>query len=138
MPRFTWRLTFAYKDDAIRLVSVEHVQMIAPAPATPPPTSGQSGHWVEVRSGRGDLLYHRALHDLVPQDHEVFTNEPGRTVHRVPLEKIEGEFQVLVPDWPGADRLSIHGPRPSQKRGTPSQVLAEATFEDLARLKSSR
>lgn len=138
MPRFSWRLTYAYKGDEIRLVQAEHLPMIAPASVGAAPREGQSGHWLEVRGGAGELLYHRALHELVPHDREVFTNEPGRSMHRVPIEAGEGEFDVLVPDMPGAEGMSLHGHSPSTQRAGAARVLARASFKELARAPRAR
>jgi putative transposase len=138
MPRFTWRLTFAYKQDDIRLVRAEHVQMIAPASVGPAPVDGQSGQWLEVRGGGGELLYHRVLPELVQHDREVFTNEPGRSMHRVPINVVEGEFEVLVPDMPGAEHLTVHGHASDTKRIGAARVLARESFKDLPRVSHTR
>lgn len=138
MPRFTWRLTYAYKQDDIKLVRAERVQMIAPPPVGPAPPWGQSGHWLEVRGKDDELLYHRVLPDLIPQDREVFTSEPGRSVYRVPVKVAEGEFQVLVPDIQGAEHLTVHGHVPSRKRTEAAQILTRTTFKELVHVPRAR
>ncbi len=138
MPRYTWRLTYAYKDDEVRPIRAEHVQMIAPPPVGPAPREGQSGNWLEVRGERDELLYHRILPTLIRQDREVFTNEPGHSIHRVPLKVIEGEFQVLVPDIAGAAHLLLRGHGPGRKEQEAAQVLARNAFKELANLPRTR
>lgn len=132
MPRFTWRLTYAYKGDDIHLVQAEHLQMIAPASVGAAPKAGQSGHWLEVHGAGGELLYHRALPELMPHDREVFTDEPGRSMYRVPIDVGEGEFDILVPDVPGADYFSLHGHTASAKRHGAATVLARSSFKEMA------
>lgn len=138
MPRYTWRLTYAYKDEEIKLIRAEHVQMIALPPVGPVPREGQSGHWLEVRGAHDELLYHRILPELIPQDREVFTNDPERSVHRVPLKAPEGEFQILAPDIDGASHLVVHGHGPGTKATEPAQILAKTQFKDLANLPRTR
>lgn len=134
MPRFSWRLTYAYDRNGIRLVRAERIQMIAPPPVGPAPMPGHSGHWIEVRDQEGALIYHRVLGDLIARDREAFTDEPGRTMHRVQRKAVAGEFQVLIPDIPGADHLVIYGHPPDDKRAGPAEVLARGTFKEFQRL----
>lgn len=65
--------------------------------------------WVEVRTGTGQVLYRRTLHDPVPQHTEVF--EPEGRIRRVPYAPESGVFSVVVPVDARADRaLVVAGP----------------------------
>lgn len=138
MPRYTWRLTYAYQQDDIRLLSAKRVQMVAPGSVGPPPAQGQTGNWLEVRGANGGLLHHRVLPELVQHDREVFTNEPGRSMHRVPVKRVEGEFEVLVPDMPGGEYVIVHGHPPGTGRADAARVLARTSFKELIREPTSR
>jgi|SRR5579859_4480307 len=136
----TLRLTFAYKDGIARLIRSERVEMKVPAAVTPPPQTGQSGFWFEVRDAAGNLLYHRPLHNPMRADVEVFSKESERTMARVPADHPEGEFTLLVPDLPDADTFVFHG-APQQiganreslvaMRSAPSQPLIRYSFAEL-------
>jgi hypothetical protein len=128
------RLTFAYSDGDIRLAGTERVAMIAPAETTARPAGDQAGYWVEVRDSRGDLLYHRPLHDPTRESIEVFGEEPDEPIYRVDNPKHKGEFDVLVPDLPHAAEFSLHGPEPKTKdRYGPSKELLKHDFATLRR-----
>ena len=133
MPRFTWRLTYAYQEDNIRLLSALRVQMVAPGSTGAAPTQGQTGNWLEVRGAQDELLHHRALPELIQHDREVFTNEPGRSMHRVPVKRVQGEFEVLVPEMPGGESITVHGHPPGTRRTDAAKVLARTSFKELMR-----
>lgn len=128
------RLTFAYRGSDVRLVHAERVAMITPAPPAEAPGRGQAGYWVEVLDDHGNLLYHRPLHDPTRESIEVFGDEPGEPIYRVDNPDREGEFDVLVPDYPNAAEFALHGPAPSTRRPYgPSSELLRSDFEELRR-----
>lgn len=129
----TLRVTFAYDEDKLHIVSVKRVAMRAPAPATPAPQEGQSGYWLEVRDANGALLYHRALHDPIRQDIEAFGDKPGDPIRRVPAHHPKGEFEVLIPDLPQAADFVLHGP-PAGQPTARSTVLARHGTAELHRM----
>ena len=106
----TLRVTFAYDGPKLEITRVERVAMRAPAVATPPPQEGQAGYWLEVRDGNGALIYHRPLHDPLRRDIESFGDPSGTPMRRHPATTTKGEFEVLVPDLPGAQTFRLHGP----------------------------
>jgi len=131
------RLTFRYADDRVELDRVERVAMIAPASASP---SGdpETGYWIDVRDGEGELLYHRPLHDPMRKDLEVFGDKPGDPIYRVENSRREGEFDVLVPDVPDAAEFSLHGPAPkARKPHGPSTTLLTHAFDELRRTEAT-
>ena len=68
------------------------------------------------------------------EDVEVFGDEPGDPIYQVKNVKQTGEFDVLVPDLPGAETFSLHGPRPKARKphGSSKQLLAH-DFVELRR-----
>ena len=130
----TLRLTFVYDGKQVRLVGSQRVAMIAPPPVTPPPKKGQSGSWFEVRDAKGAVLYHRAIHDPIRTDVEVFSDDPEQTITRVPVPKPQGQFTLLVPDLPNAHSFHLFGTAPAAKdRAAPSLELIHHTFAELRR-----
>ncbi|WP_406224111.1 hypothetical protein [Streptomyces canus] len=103
------RLIFEYEGTDIRLVSRQQVEM------TPPPSDrladqrSAQGTWVEVRDAGRNALYRRVLHDPVRHDAEVFSEDPERSITRVPVETPRGTFAVLVPDIEAADHVALVG-----------------------------
>jgi hypothetical protein len=132
------RLTFAYDERDVRLVRVERIAMRSIAPATPPPQEGDVGHWVELRDANGELLYHRPLHDPMRESIEVVGDTPDDPLYRVPNPVRTGEFQVRVPDLPGAHELLLYGmPRKGKKRDEAKSLIREE-FAQLRRRDISR
>jgi hypothetical protein len=138
----TLRITFSYDGPNLEIVRVQRVAMRAPAPATPPPQDNQVGHWLEVRDSSGALLYHHSIHDPMRQDVESFGDTPGDPMRRHPRTSTKGEFEVLVPDIPGAQTFRLNGPpatgtHPSQRAqalAARSGPLSEHRFDELRRL----
>lgn len=131
----SFRLTFTYIADDIRLMGAARIAMISPAAVGPPPASDQTGYWVGVSDAEGRLLYHRVLHDPTRADVEVFGDEPGEPIYRIENRERSGEFEVIVPDLPRAARLSLHGPPPkARKPHGPSKELLAHDFDELRRM----
>jgi hypothetical protein len=129
----TLRITFAYDGPKLEIARVQRVAMRAPAATTT--QENQAGYWLEVRDGNGALLYQRPIHDPMRRDIESFGDAPGDPMRRHPATATKGEFEVLVPDLPGAQAFRLHGP-PAEARGAfpPSALLSEHSFDDLHRL----
>lgn len=126
------RVTFAYRDRDIRLVAGKRVAMIAPPPVTAPPTSGQSGYWIELRSAAGKLLYHRALSSPLRRDVEVFSDDARQSIARIPVSAHEGRFEVLVPDLPDARTCHFFGtPAGAASEAAASVELFRADVDEL-------
>lgn len=132
------RLTFAYSGSDIRLARVQRLFMRALAPSSPPPEGERSGHWIEVRGEADEVLYHRPLHDPLQEDAEVFGDEPGEPLYRVPSEQQEGEFEVIVPDVPGAATVAlfgtVRGAKARRRRPKPSTEMLRHSFDELRRI----
>ena len=129
----TLRITFAYDGPKLEITRVLRVAMRAPATTTTPTPDNQAGYWLEVRDGSGALLYQRPIHDPVRRDIESFGAAPGDPMRRHPATVTKGEFEVLVPDLPGAQTFRLHGPPAAARAAAPSVVLSEHSFDDLRR-----
>ncbi len=126
------RVTFAYRGHDIAVASTRKVRMIVPRPASPPPEKGQSGYWLEVRAADGKLLFHRVLHSPIRADVEIFSQEEGQSITRVPVAEPHGEFEALVPDLPEASSLALYGPPPDpQLQAAPARELVRVGFDEL-------
>src|SRR5262249_54260617 len=106
----------------------------------PPPQDNQVGYWLEIRDANGALLYHRPIHNPMRRDIESFGHEPGAPMRRHLVAGEKGEFEVLVPDLPGAKTFRLHGPTETPategtiaaaSAATPSTVLSEHGFDEL-------
>jgi hypothetical protein len=130
----TLRITFAYDGPKLEITRVVRVAMRAPATTTTT-HENQAGYWLEVRDGSGALLYQRPIHDPMRRDIESFGDVPGDPMRRHPATATKGEFEVLVPDLPGAQTFSLHGPSAEARAAfAPSTSLSEHSFDDLHRL----
>lgn len=101
------RLTFAYEGDTVRLVSRRRVDMLVPPSDALSGFEGQQGFAAEVRLADGRLAYRRVLARPVPGDVEVFSGDPDEGIMRVPVERPEGVFVVVVPDLDQADHFAL-------------------------------
>lgn len=121
------RLIFSYEGNDIELISRQRVGVVTP-PSEPMEGSlkGQSGFWAEVRDEAEQPLHRQLMHDPVRHDAEVFSEDPERSVARIPLERPTGVFAVLIPEIEEADHLVFIG-TPLEER----PALAEA--RDIAR-----
>jgi hypothetical protein len=124
------RLTFAYRGNDIRLLASERVEVVAPPAIGALPQPGQTGHWVQLADAAGRVVYHRALHQPIAVDAEVFPPERGQPITRVPLARREGRFSVLVPDLPGAAVFALHGPA-DPASDDPARELLRLDVADL-------
>jgi hypothetical protein len=107
------------------LADSQRVQMIAPPSVTARPEQGtSSGFWFEVQDENGRVLFHRLLHDPLRMAVEVYY--PDGKIQRVTGPPTEGEFEVLVPDIPGAATIVLFGSVPSslaQREVAPASEL---------------
>jgi hypothetical protein len=127
------RITFAYDGPKLEIIRVLRVAMRAPATATM--HESQAGYWLEVRDRSGALLYQRPIHDPMHRDIESFGDVPGDAMRRHPATTTKGEFELLIPDLPGAQTFNLYGP-PAEARAAfaPSVSLSAHSFDDLHRL----
>jgi hypothetical protein len=70
---------------------------------------GRSGFWLEVRDKAGNVLHRQLMHDPIRHDVEVFSEDPERSVARVPVEDPSAVFSVVVPAPEEADHVALIG-----------------------------
>lgn len=132
-PPRTLRLTFEYEGDQVRLISRQSVQMRTPPPHPTSIQPGQSGFWYEVRDRDDRVLYQRALHSPIQTDTEVFSNEPGATIHRRPIENPRGTFEILVPDLPeGESVVLFSSPLEPERALRPAEEISRVELRGSA------
>jgi hypothetical protein len=108
-PGWSWRLTFEYDADRVRIVARQHVAMLAPPDDSELIGSAKAGYWVELRDAKGRSIYRQIVHDPIQHDFEVFSPEPGTSPTRVEAPQPKGVFQAVVPDLPGATEVVLYG-----------------------------
>jgi hypothetical protein len=116
-PPTTVRLIFEYEGTDIRLISRQRVEMMPPPSDPLGEREEAQGFCVEVRDAQQQPLYRRVMSNPVRHDVEAFSDEPERSIARVPVEEPGGVFVVLVPDIEYADHVALisspFGPRPT-------------------------
>lgn len=122
------RLTFAFRDGAITLLSDHVVDMI---PSTPP-ASASPRFWYELRDGAANVRRRIAARDPLPSDTEVFTGDPKRPIERVPRPPSRGVFTVVVPDDDGVEEIALMRAAAPADRAAPAAESAAQPIE-LAR-----
>ena len=140
------RMTFEHGADGVTLVSRQRVEMTLPAHywAKDQAAAGMAlaggaqaaapAFVAEVRNAEGEALHRTAIPNPLEQHREVFSEEPGRSISRVPVAQPEGAFTVLVPDTPGADHLSLTVAGPTRDPATGSHLgLAAAARREIGR-----
>ena len=122
------RLTFAYRDGSIELVSEQRVDMRMPARTTHP--EPRAGFWYELRDPRAEVLFRLDAEDPIPTDVEVFSDDPDQSVARAPHAPEEGVFTVILPDVEDAAEVRLM--RAAARPGAPAaevEALAEGPVE---------
>jgi hypothetical protein len=113
-PRGAVRLTFRYEGDQVRLVSSRRLDKLVPPDPDAEEAAERSGFFAEVRGAGDRVLHRRLLHQPVRRDAEVFSDDPERSLARVPVERPSGVFSLVVPDFEEADYVALverGGPR---------------------------
>jgi hypothetical protein len=121
------RLTFAYEDDSIDLISQQPVDMIVP-PSDPIEDLAASGFRVDLKDSEGETLYRRVMHNPIPVDREVFSDEPAQSVSRIPVERPKGVFTIVVPNVTEAQVVSLYSSRIAPE-SVPRALRVLKTFE---------
>ena len=101
------RMILQYEGRQLRLLSRERIDMLAPPSDPLEGHEGYRGFWVEVRDPDGRTLHRRVMPDPMEPAVEVFSDQPGASLHQVPVSKPQGIFAVLVHDLEHADHLAI-------------------------------
>jgi hypothetical protein len=129
--RRTLRLTFAYEGATVHLLSRMSVEMITPAASPTPMRDGQTGFWYELRDRAGRILYQRAMQNPIQVDAEIFPEDQGRTISRVPIRQPRGTFTLLVPDLVEGDTLVLYSsPLEPAKATAPASEIARFQLKE--------
>jgi hypothetical protein len=128
------RLIFGYSADGVTLISRQRVEMTLPAQDPASHDALPHAFIAEVR-GSDDRVLHRAAIANPSESHrEVFSEEAGRSISRVPVAQPNGAFTVIVPDTPEADHLALLTAGPTRDRaGTVISASQAGGLREIAR-----
>jgi hypothetical protein len=125
------RLTFDYEGDRVELVAQQRVEMTLPPSDPIEEGEGQAGSWYVLRDRNGAPVYRRVIQNPIRVDEEIFSDEPGNTLARRPVEQPRGQFVLLVPDIEEARALSLVGPPAEPRAGArPAEEIARFDLEE--------
>ncbi|MBS0171978.1 MAG: hypothetical protein JSR62_16650 [Nitrospira sp.] len=107
------RLIFEYEGDQLRLVSQQPVDVAITGFDIS--RAVRPGHYVDTRDASGRILARVPARDAFSQSAEIFPEEPGKPITRLPLERATGAFTVVVPVPAGADRVTVVRVTPARR-----------------------
>jgi hypothetical protein len=119
MAEQAWRLIFDYEGDEFSFRSAQRLAKRVPRGQHPDPQ--RNGRFVELRGPDREVLYRRAVDQLIPDTVEYPTGDPAQPLGRVAGPR-HGEVIILVPDEPAARSVAIVAVSPRTtggKRKTP-------------------
>jgi len=138
--RQTLRLTVRASAKGFELISVERLQMITPPqPGERPEAGKHSGHWLELRDGRNNVLAYRIIDSSLLNSVEV--HSPDGKIRREFGDVQDRVFEVLLPDVNGAESVVVMGdPLVARKSGEKAAVRSGelARFDLSQKLKEKR
>ncbi len=105
----SWRVTFAYDGDRVRVIGKQRVDTLSPPDDSDAIADAAAGYWVEVRTAEGESLHRQVLANPLNDQMEVYSPDPTQSLHRIEASKPSGVFQVLVPDDPNGHDIVLHG-----------------------------
>jgi hypothetical protein len=120
------RLIFAHSADGVTLISRQRVDMTLPAQDPPVDDALPHAFVAEVRGSDDRVLHRTAIANPLESHREVFSEEPGRSISRVPVAQPEGAFTVIVPDTPEADHLALLTTGPTHDQAGRAMLALEA------------
>ncbi len=124
------RITFEYRDDDVKMVSVQRLAMMPPPPQGVTPRENERGSWVELHDSEGRAIYRRAIANPIRRDIEVVAEDPERPLARVRAEEVRGTFFVIVPDLAEARRVVLRT-EPSAAPGAAALAAAEPKVHEF-------
>lgn len=127
----SFRVAITIDADGATVTDVRRVAMRAPASAPDSPVEGQSGMWFELRDQDDQVLYHRALRTPHLDSVEVFDDEQTGGIRRVPTERNQAKFDLIVPDLADASHLNLYGARNTAEKHRPSVRLLRVEMPEL-------
>ena len=108
--RESLRLIFSYKNNDIRLLNIQSIDIIPPPSDPLDYPANQPGFWYELKDLQGRTLYRRIIQNPVNPYREVFSNDPYNSIIRQKVSEPQGTFVLLVPNIPGARSVFLFGP----------------------------
>jgi len=115
------RFIFGHSADGVTLISRQRVDMTLPAQDPASEDAEPHALLAELRGSDDQVLHRTAIPNPLEAHREVFSEEPGRSISRVPVAQPEGAFTVIVPDTPDADHLAL-------MMAEPAHLHADATL----------
>jgi hypothetical protein len=106
-------MIFSHSGGEVTLVSRKRVEMTLPATVAEADESANPEFFAEVRGADGRPLHRAAVANPLQNHREVFSDDPERSIHRVPVEEPQGVFTVVVPDHPQGDHVALMMARPA-------------------------
>ena len=126
-----FRVEVTVDGDGARVTNVQRVAMRAPASAPEAPADDQTGMWFELRDTDDRVLYHRPLRTAHLDSVEVFDDEETGTIRRVPVDRPQAKFDLIVPDLGEASQLALYGGRDTAERQRSSERLLHVDMSEL-------
>jgi hypothetical protein len=123
------RLTFSYQRNKIELTEADRIAMNVPPSDQIEATQSVTGFWLELRGADERTLFRRIMHDPIPYDQEIFSDQSGEIVRR-PVASPYGIFTVVIPEIKGMETLTFHGV-PAGGAGHHRHVSQEVARFDL-------
>ncbi|QTT72498.1 hypothetical protein J7W19_02755 [Streptomyces mobaraensis NBRC 13819 = DSM 40847] len=108
------RYRLGYEGMDVRLLAEERIEATVP-PSAEIGEGERSGFWFELRDDQECVLYRRVLATPFSAEHEVYDQESG-TPSRVAGAPASGTLWLLVPSFPDARQLVVHGSPPEIER----------------------
>jgi hypothetical protein len=129
------RLIFGHSADGVTLISRQRVEMILPAQHPASEDAVPHALVAEVRAADDRVLHRAPVRDPLEPHREVFSQEPGRSISRVPAAQPAGAFTVIVPDTPDADHLALLAAGPAHDHeGAAIAAFAAEGPREIARV----
>jgi len=85
----------------------------------------------ELRDAAGQVLHRAQMPNPLAPHREVFSEDPDRSIQRVPVEQPRGAFTVVVPDHPEGDHVALMAAGASDKDG---RLEAVGEPQEIARV----
>ncbi len=99
------RLIFEYEGDQVRLVSQQ--SLVTAKPASDFASSDSPGYFIDTRDLEGKTLTRMPAPNAFASDMEVFPEDHGEPITRVPVEQPRGAFTVVVDAPQQATHVSV-------------------------------
>lgn len=129
-----WRLTFTYDGDEFSLKSSRRIlKRIPRGQSKDDMAASRTGRYVELRGANKEVLYRRAVTELLSPTVEFPTGDPARPLGRATAPR-RGSVSILVPAEPeGRSVAIVEAGRGKPASSEKSQTGARSTSVDAPR-----